>query len=103
MSVENSDSDNDDLCTKDGARVVGKRVKKVWGVLGEDVDVGEKYVDQGFTAAMRSARTDYRTGMKDGMPEDCTGFRVINGKLHAVMRNGDLVYIPKGTLFKRKD
>lgn len=101
MSLE--DNDSDDLCTKDGARIVARRVRKVWGVLGNNVAVDEEFVDQGFTPQLRSARTDYRTGMKDGMPADCIGFRVINGKLHAVMKNGDVVYIPKGTLFKRKD
>jgi hypothetical protein len=103
MSIEDKDEGTDDFCTKGGARVVGTRVRKVWGVLGDNVDVGESYIDREFTPQMRSARTDYRTTMKNGMPEDCAGFRMINGKLHAVMKNGDVVYIPKGTLYKRKD
>jgi hypothetical protein len=55
-----------DFCSTDGARRLKQRIEEFWRDRGFDVDV--KLVDAGFVAAMRSARTDVRSDMVNGMP-----------------------------------
>lgn len=55
-----------DFCTGDGARRLKQRIEEYWRERGYDVTV--KLVDAGFVAAMRSARTDIRSDMVNGMP-----------------------------------
>lgn len=55
-----------DLCTAVGAKRLAETIQHYWRKRGYDVDV--KLVDAGFSAAMRSTRTDVRSDMVDGMP-----------------------------------
>jgi hypothetical protein len=55
-----------DFCTSDGARRLKQRIEEYWRERGYDVEV--KLVDAGFVAAMRSARTDVRSNMVNGLP-----------------------------------
>ena len=55
-----------DFCTSDGARRLKQRIEEYWRERGYEVDV--KLVDASFVAAMRSARTDVRSNMVNGMP-----------------------------------
>ena len=55
-----------DFCNNDGARRLKNKIEDYWRDRGFDVDV--KLVDAGFMAAMRSARTDVRSDMVNGMP-----------------------------------
>ncbi|MGE0829157.1 MAG: phosphoglycolate phosphatase [Hyphomonadaceae bacterium] len=55
-----------DFCTNDGARRLKQRIEEYWRERGYDVDI--KLVDAGFVAAMRSARTDVRSNMVNGLP-----------------------------------
>ncbi|MDX2237792.1 MAG: hypothetical protein NW203_09540 [Hyphomonadaceae bacterium] len=55
-----------DFCTVDGARRLKQRIEEYWRERGYNVDV--KLVDAGFVAAMRSARTDVRSDMVNGLP-----------------------------------
>ncbi|MFZ4069144.1 MAG: hypothetical protein ACOYJ6_03465 [Caulobacterales bacterium] len=55
-----------DFCTSDGARRIKTKIEDYWRDRGFDVSV--KLVDAGFVAAMRSARTDVRSDMVNGMP-----------------------------------
>ncbi len=55
-----------DFCTVDGARRLKQRIEEYWRERGYNVDV--KLIEAGFVAAMRSARTDVRSDMVNGMP-----------------------------------
>jgi hypothetical protein len=55
-----------DFCNTDGARRIKNKIEDYWRDRGYDVEV--KLVDAGFMAAMRSARTDVRSDMVNGMP-----------------------------------
>jgi hypothetical protein len=55
-----------DFCTSDGARRLKQRIEEYWRERGYEVDV--KLVDASFVAAMRSARTDVRSNMINGLP-----------------------------------
>ena len=55
-----------DFCTVDGARRLKQRIEDYWRERGFKVDI--KLVDAGFMPAMRSARTDVRSDMVNGMP-----------------------------------
>lgn len=55
-----------DFCNTDGARKIKNRIEEYWKDRGFQVDV--KLIDAGFVAAMRSARTDVRSDMVNGMP-----------------------------------
>jgi hypothetical protein len=55
-----------DFCNQDGARRLKQRIEEYWRERGYKVDV--KLVEAGFVAAMRSARTDVRSDMVNGMP-----------------------------------
>jgi hypothetical protein len=55
-----------DFCNVDGARRLKNKIEDYWKDRGFDVDI--KLIDAGFMAAMRSARTDVRSDMVNGMP-----------------------------------
>lgn len=55
-----------DWCNEDGAKRLKNKIEEYWAERGYDVDVD--LVEAGFVAAMRSARTDVRSNMKNGMP-----------------------------------
>lgn len=55
-----------DFCNTDGARRLKHRIEEYWRERGYAVDV--KLVDASFIAAMRSARTDVRSDMVNGLP-----------------------------------
>lgn len=55
-----------DLCDNDGARRLAAKIQDFWRKRGFEVDVEMK--DEGFVSTMRSARTDLRSDMINGMP-----------------------------------
>lgn len=55
-----------DWCNEDGARRLKNKIEQYWSERGYDVNVD--LVDACFIAAMRSARTDIRSNMINGMP-----------------------------------
>lgn len=55
-----------DFCNVDGARRLKQRIEEYWRERGFNVDV--KLIEAGFVAAMRSARTDVRSDMVNGLP-----------------------------------
>lgn len=55
-----------DYCSTDGARRLKQRIEEYWRDRGFALDI--KLVDAGFMAAMRSARTDLRSDMVNGLP-----------------------------------
>lgn len=55
-----------DWCNQDGANRLKQKIEEYWSDRGFDVNID--LVDAGFIAAMRSARTDVRSNMVNGMP-----------------------------------
>ncbi|MEM1147942.1 MAG: hypothetical protein AAF582_05555, partial [Pseudomonadota bacterium] len=55
-----------DWCNTDGARRLKDKIAEYWADRGYEVEVD--LVDAGFVPAMRSARTDVRSNMVNGMP-----------------------------------
>lgn len=55
-----------DWCNEDGAKRLKLKIEQYWNERGYDVNVD--LVDACFIAAMRSARTDVRSNMVNGMP-----------------------------------
>ena len=55
-----------DLCDKDGAQRLARKIQDYWRKKGFDVSV--ETCEQGFIPTMRSARTDLRSDMVNGMP-----------------------------------
>ncbi|MCK5749305.1 MAG: hypothetical protein KAH44_24035 [Oricola sp.] len=55
-----------DLCNRDGAGRLATKIQDFWRKRGFDVIVEMK--DEGFVSTMRSARTDVRSNMVNGMP-----------------------------------
>jgi len=55
-----------DLCDRDGAHRLAAKIQEFWRKRGFDVIVEMK--DEGFVSTMRSARTDLRSDMINGMP-----------------------------------
>ena len=55
-----------DWCNNDGARRLKDKIAEYWSDRGYEVEVD--LVDAGFVPAMRSARTDVRSNMVNGMP-----------------------------------
>ena len=56
-----------DHCTQEGARRLKQRIEQYWTERGYDVSVD--LVEAGFMPAMRSARTDIRSNMVNGLPQ----------------------------------
>jgi hypothetical protein len=55
-----------DLCDHDGAHRLAQKIQDFWRKRGFEVDVEMR--DEGFVSTMRSARTDVRSNMINGMP-----------------------------------
>ncbi|MGH1420973.1 MAG: hypothetical protein ACRBEQ_04080 [Hyphomonas sp.] len=55
-----------DWCDEDGAKRIREKIAAYWADRGYEVDVD--LIDAGFVPAMRSARTDVRSNMVNGMP-----------------------------------
>ena len=55
-----------DWCNNEGAKRLREKIREYWSERGYEVDVD--LVDAGFVPAMRSARTDLRSNMVNGMP-----------------------------------
>lgn len=55
-----------DFCNVEGARRLKQRIEEYWRERGYAVEI--KLVEAGFVAAMRSARTDVRSDMVNGLP-----------------------------------
>lgn len=55
-----------DWCNEDGAKRLKQKIEQYWAERGFDVSID--LVDACFIAAMRSARTDVRSNMVNGMP-----------------------------------
>jgi hypothetical protein len=55
-----------DYCSPEGARRLKAKIEDYWRERGYEVEI--QLVDAGFVPAMRSARVDVRSDMKNGMP-----------------------------------
>jgi hypothetical protein len=66
VTAEAMDRNPTDFCDDEGARRLKQRIEDYWRERGCAVDV--KLVEARFAAAMRSARTDVRSDMLDGLP-----------------------------------
>ena len=55
-----------DHCNDDGAARLAAKIREFWLKKGFDVEVDLK--EEGFVSTMRSARTDVRSDMVNGMP-----------------------------------
>ncbi|HPF22997.1 MAG: lipoprotein [Hyphomonadaceae bacterium BRH_c29] len=55
-----------DWCDEEGAKRLREKIAAYWAERGYEVDVD--LIDAGFVPAMRSARTDVRSNMINGMP-----------------------------------
>lgn len=55
-----------DLCDKDGASRLALKIQEYWRKKGFEVEVETR--EEGFVSTMRSARTDLRSDMVNGMP-----------------------------------
>lgn len=74
-----------DWCDQEGARRLQEKINSYWRERGYDVDVD--LVDAGFVPAMRSARTDVRSNMVNGMPRRKSADEVANARATYVPRN----------------
>ena len=74
---------SNDWCNEDGAKRLKNKIEQYWSERGFEVNID--LVDACFIAAMRSARTDVRSNMVNGMPrrriadESTTTRRSYNG------------------------
>ena len=59
-------NDMSDLCTDNGAARLAAKIEDYWRKKGFDVRVDLR--PEGFVSTMRSARTDVRSDMVNGMP-----------------------------------
>ncbi len=55
-----------DFCTEEGASYLANRIRDFWQKRGYAVDFETR--KEGFVSTMRSARTDLRSDMINGMP-----------------------------------
>jgi hypothetical protein len=75
---------NSDFCDQDGARKLKAKIEEYWAGRGFDVSIN--LIDAGFVPAMRSARTDVRSNMVNGMPPRKKGARPEPGKPASYVR-----------------
>lgn len=74
-----------DWCNEEGARRLQEKINAYWIERGYDVDVD--LVDAGFVPAMRSARTDVRSNMVNGMPRRKSADEAMNARASYRPRN----------------
>ncbi|PHR60389.1 MAG: phosphoglycolate phosphatase [Robiginitomaculum sp.] len=55
-----------DYCTREGAERIKKKIEEYWADRGRPVTIN--LVQGAFLASMRSARTDVRSNMVNGVP-----------------------------------
>ena len=55
-----------DYCTREGAERLKEQIENYWAERGHTVNVN--LVQAGFLASMRSARTDVRSNLVNGVP-----------------------------------
>lgn len=55
-----------DYCTREGAERLKTQIEAYWAERGRKVNIN--LVNGGFLASMRSARTDVRSNMVNGIP-----------------------------------
>jgi len=55
-----------EYCTNDGASRLAAKIREYWRKKGFEVTIETR--DEGFVSTMRSARTDLRSDMVNGMP-----------------------------------
>jgi hypothetical protein len=55
-----------DYCTREGAERIKQQIEDYWAERGRKVNIN--LVQGGFLASMRSARTDVRSNMINGVP-----------------------------------
>lgn len=58
---------NGDYCTREGAERLKEQIEAYWAERGHDVRI--TLVQGGFMPSMRSARTDLRSNMVNGVPK----------------------------------
>ena len=66
-----------DWCDEDGAKRLREKINAYWAERGYEVDVD--LIEAGFVPAMRSARTDVRSNMVNGMPRSAISPRAPRG------------------------
>ncbi len=59
-----------DYCTREGAERLKAQIETYWAERGLDVTIN--LVQAGFLPSMRSARTDVRSNMINGVPVNST-------------------------------
>ncbi len=59
-----------DYCTREGAERLKEQIEAYWAERGHEVRVS--LVQGGFLASMRSARTDVRSNLVNGVPVKST-------------------------------
>jgi hypothetical protein len=64
-----------DFCTNEGAIHLAERIREFWRKRGYEVDIEARR--EGFISTMRSARTDLRSNMVNGMPRQFGGAEAI--------------------------
>ena len=57
---------NSDYCTREGAERIKQQIEEYWAERGREVSIN--LIKGGFLASMRSARTDVRSNMVNGIP-----------------------------------
>ena len=57
---------SEEYCDENGAKILAKTIEAYWAARGYKVQI--VYRDAGFVSAMRSARTDVRSNMVNGLP-----------------------------------
>lgn len=64
-----------DFCTHEGAHYLAERIKEFWRKRGYEVELEAHR--EGFVSTMRSARTDLRSNMINGMPRRFNGAEAV--------------------------
>lgn len=66
LHTYNEDDLDGDVCSRDGAKRLAARIEAYWAERGYAVQTQLR--DAGFVASMRSARSDVRSDLVNGMP-----------------------------------
>ena len=83
-----------DYCTREGAERLKEQIEAYWAERGHDVRVN--LVSGGFLASMRSARTDVRSNLINGVPTRSTGFFETNALYDVNIPQAARVEVTKG-------
>lgn len=66
LHIYNEDDLQGDVCSKEGAKKLAAKIEAYWRERGQDVHI--RFHDAGFVPSMRSARSDVRSDMVNGLP-----------------------------------